>query len=220
MATHPPPSRGPHRGGGYQCGYITLALPGSPYWGGINMATKPLPSPGPHSEESRLPLRKAYLLQSLQCERPIWLHTHPLLGVEEGSPGISGRLDEDALAGLAEAVANDDEAGIRAVMNPPSRPMEPPRRTAEVAVQTEPPVVAPPTPKDDLLRFPLAMMLIPGAWLEEPSFCIMGARHPNTPSVLQHTAHQVFCPMGSLSLGTILREGKIAAFWVCSPQKQ
>ena len=66
MWQHTHPLLGVPIGGGYQCGYITLALPGSPYWGGINMATKLLPSPGPHSEESRLPLRKAYLLQSLQ----------------------------------------------------------------------------------------------------------------------------------------------------------
>ena len=99
MWHHTHPLLGVPIGVRYQCGYITFALPGSPYWGGINMATKPLPSPGPHSEESRLPLRKAYLLQFLQRGRinmatypppsrgphkgeiRMWLHHLCLLGV-------------------------------------------------------------------------------------------------------------------------------------------
>ena len=95
-----------------------------------------------------------------------------MINVEEAdSPP---RLDDDALADLAEAVANDDEAGIRAVMHPPSRPVEPPRPMVEVGAQTERPVVPPATPEDSLLRFPLALMVILGAYPDDPAYRVMG----------------------------------------------
>ena len=40
--------------GRVQYGYITLAFSGSPWWGGFNMATSPLPSQGPHVGESSI----------------------------------------------------------------------------------------------------------------------------------------------------------------------
>ena len=37
-----------------QYGYITPAFLGSPWWGGINMATSPLPPRGPHGGEESI----------------------------------------------------------------------------------------------------------------------------------------------------------------------
>ena len=45
----------------------------------------------------------------------------------------------------------------------------------DVGIQTDPPVVATSPIKDDLLCFPLAMMRIPGACLEDPSYHVVGA---------------------------------------------
>ena len=92
------PSQGPHGGeesiwlhqpcllgvpmvGRNQYGCITPAFLGSPWWGGINMATSPLPSRGPHGGEKSIWLHNPHSRGPHGGEESIWLHHPYLLGV-------------------------------------------------------------------------------------------------------------------------------------------